>query len=185
LGWDGNFFLVARGVAIPVGVAQGPPSMRGPCPPSGAYLPPMKNLRSLFALFALFFGLFVSSTYADPVSLDQSYFYTDNPNEDLGNYYEYGGGRYGENYYFSLSYDFPTGVDLEGVEFNMWFIDSTDTYEDGDYPYGYAREGGMGLSWLDGSLEIPSELTGTITVGVTFYFTDGTVLYDYSTHEID
>ncbi len=144
----------------------------------------MKHLRSLFALCALFFALF-STVRADPVALDQSYFYTDNTNGDLTDYYGYWGGHDGEDYYFALTYDFPTGVDLDGVEFNMWFIDSTEQYEDGDYPYGYAREGGLGLSWLDGAITIPSGMTGTVTVGVTFYFTDGTVLHDYSTHEIN
>ena len=144
----------------------------------------MKHLRSLFALCALFLASFVT-VRADPVTLDQSYFYTDNANEDLTDYYGYWGGHDGEDYYFTLTYDFPTGVDLEGVEFNMWFIDSTDTYEDGDYPYGYGREGGMGLSWLDGAITVPSGMTGLVSVGVTFYFTDGTVLQDYSTHVID
>jgi hypothetical protein len=146
----------------------------------------MKPLRSLFALCALAFTVF-TSVRADPVPLEQSYFYTDNTTdvEQLVDSYGIWGHESDDIYSFIVTYDFATGLDLDAVVFTIWYYDEATEYEASAWIEGPARNGGEGLSWLDGAVEISSHLTGTITVGVTFYFTDGSVLSEALTHELN
>ena len=146
----------------------------------------MKPLRSFFALCALALAVF-TPVQADPVALEQSYFYTNNTTDvgELTDSYALFGHESDDFYSFVVSYDFATGLDLEGVVLSVWYYDEPTEYEASAWIEGPGRDGGQGLSWLDGAVEIPSHLSGTITVGVTFYFTDGTYLIEEFTHELD
>ena len=146
----------------------------------------MKPLRSLFALCALVFAV-LATAHADPVALEQSYFFTDNTTdvEELKDSYGVWGYESDDIYSFVVTYDFATGLDLEGVLFTIWYYDEATDYEASAWIEGPGRDGGQGLSWMDAAVEIPSALSGTITVGVSFYFTDGSVLGESFTHELD
>lgn len=146
----------------------------------------MKPLRSLFALCALALAA-LAPLRADPVPLTQTGFYTNNTTdvEELEDSYGIWGYQSDDIYSFVLSYDFATGLDLDGVLLSVWYYDEGTDYESSAWVEGPGRDGGMGLSWLDGFVEIPSYLTGTITVTVGFSFTDGSVLYETLEHELD
>lgn len=146
----------------------------------------MKILRSLLALFALSLTT-LTPAHADPAALEQTYFFTDNSTDvgELDAAYDVWGHKNDDIYSFVLTYDFATGLDLDGVVLSIWYYDEGTEYEASAWIEGPGRDGGQGLSWLDGAVEIPSELTGTITVGVSFYFSDDTVLHETLTHALN
>ena len=139
---------------------------------------PMKTLRSLFVLCGLaFLAVSASSLRADYLELDQEDFYTTSTEtvQELESSYHVFGSNSGDDYFLTLDYYFAT-LDIDSVEFEAWYIDSTETYYVSDVAYGGSIEAGEDFSWLDLWLTLPSETPGTLYVSVTFFFGDDTYL---------
>ncbi len=137
---------------------------------------PMNTLRSLFALCAIAVLALVPAR-ADYLELDQEYFHTTSTEslQELELSYHVFGANYGDDYYLTLDYYFAT-LGIESVEFEAWYVDSNETTYVSDVAYGGAIEAGKDFSWLDLWLPLPSETPGTLTVSVTFFFSDETYL---------
>lgn len=142
----------------------------------------MKLLRSLLALCA--FALSATFASADSLDLDTDYFYTDSTEPNLQSSYHVFG--YGNDDYYSVGVDyFFNTLDLDSVMFEVWFIDDTESVYLGDSTYGGGIEHGEDFSFLDLSLELPSDTPGTLYVAVTFYFSDSTQLTETLSSPID
>jgi hypothetical protein len=139
----------------------------------------MKTLRSLFALCA-FAVLALTTLRADYLELERDYFYTDSTEslQELESSYHVFGSSSGDDYFLTLDYYFGT-LDIDSVEFEAWYVDSGETTFVSDIAYGGAIEAGEDFSWLDVGLTLPSGTPGTLTVAVTFFFSDNTHLTEW------
>lgn len=148
----------------------------------------MNTLRSLFALCAFAVLTLASvSSRADSLVLEQDSYYTtstesqqvlDSSYHVFGYHNSWGGAS------LVLDYYFPT-LDIDSVEFEAWYEDDEANNYSYDIAYGGAIEAGEDFSWLDLGLDVPSETPGTITVVVTFFFSDSTYLTEWLSARVE